>query len=182
MFSILTQEFHSSLPLDNGLLVDDIKNGVAISERDIVDVMVNARALFTLTTWTCRELVRVGDCLKLWTETAKLISRLCASWAQVEADDHPRVGWLLTELRRLQALCEDRCELYCVSAADRRHYTEVRKDIDFEYSFSNGMADGSRRANTSPAAQRTSIESAISDARFYDCRYDCHGFNYARSA
>jgi hypothetical protein len=153
MFSILTQEFHSSLPLDNGLLVDDIKNGVQIEERDIVDVAINARTLFVLATLTCREQDKVAACFKLWVETAELIAELVAAWSQVEVND-PRVGWLMAELKRLETLCDDRVSLYKITAVERRRYTEVRKDVDFEDSFSQrhgqeakGWADHSSPAH-----------------------------------
>jgi hypothetical protein len=153
MFSILIQEFDSSLPIDNGMLIADIKNGVPITERDIIDVVINSRALFVLSTLACRELPRVEDCFKLWTETAELITGLCASWAQVAADDYPQVGWLLTELRRLQTLCIDRVELYTISEQQRLEHAKTR-DADFEdtYCTRNGLElRGEHSGQSSPA-------------------------------
>jgi hypothetical protein len=150
----IIDEFAFSLPLDNGLLITEVQNGVLIAERDVIDVVINARALFTLTTLTCRQLARVEDCFKLWAETRELLTGLLNGWAQVEASDHPRVAWLLTELRHLQALCEDRCELYTITRVDRRHHVEIRGDVDFGDSFSQrhgqeakGWADHSSPAH-----------------------------------
>jgi hypothetical protein len=135
MFSILTQEFHSSLPLDNGLLIADVKNGVPISEKEIIDVAINARALFVVSALACRELVRIEDCFKLWSETRELIDGLLTGWSEVAAGDHPRVAWLLTELRRLESLCTDRCELYTITTTERLRHVKTRGDACFEYSF-----------------------------------------------
>jgi hypothetical protein len=131
----IIDEFAFSLPLDNKLLIDDIQNGVPITERDIIDVAINVRSLFVVATLTCRELVRVEDCLELWTETRELIAELLTSWAQVEANDHPQVNWLLTELSHLESLCTDRCELYTITTKERIAHAATR-DADIEYSFS----------------------------------------------
>jgi hypothetical protein len=132
----IIDEFQFSLPLDNELLIADIKNGVPISENEIIEVAINSRTLFVVSTLACRELERVEDCFKLWTEMAELIAGLLTSWSEITAGQYPQVDWLLTELRHLQALCDDRKELYCVTAADRRRHVETRGDACFEYSFS----------------------------------------------
>jgi hypothetical protein len=154
----IIQEFRTSLPLDNGLLLDDIKNGVQIEERDLVDMLVNARSLFVVSTLACRELARVEDCLRLWLETKNLIDGLLASWAQVAVGNHPLVSQLLRELRRLVSLCEDRVDLYRVSASDRRHHAATHGDIEVEsFSQRNGGREPRGESDHSSPAHVYSI-------------------------
>jgi hypothetical protein len=126
--SNLMQEFRFSLPLDNGLLIADVKNGLPIAEREILDVAANARALFTLSTLACRELGRIQACFELWIETTDLFDELCSAWSGVLADDRPRIHWLVAELERCRELSVDRVETYS-EGWDRRRYVK-RKAAD----------------------------------------------------
>jgi len=126
--SNLIQEFRLSLPLDNGLLIADIKNGRPIAEREILDVATNARALFTLSTLACRELGRIQACFELWTETAALFGELCSSWSGAMTNDLPQVRWLVAELERCRELSADRVETYS-EGWDRPRYVK-RKAVD----------------------------------------------------
>jgi hypothetical protein len=126
--SNLIQEFRFSLPLDNGLLIADVKSGLPIAEREILDMAANARALFTLSTVACRELGRIQACFELWTETAELFDELSSRWSGVMTDDLPRIRWLVTELERCRELSADRVETHS-EGWDRRRYVK-RKAAD----------------------------------------------------
>ena len=126
--SNLIQEFRFSLPLDNGLLIADVKSGLPIAEREILDVAANARALFTLSTMACRDLSRIQACFELWTETTDLFDKLYASWSGVISNDHPQIRWLVAELERCRELSADRVETYS-EGWDRRRYVK-RKAAD----------------------------------------------------
>jgi hypothetical protein len=128
MPSNLIQEFRFSLPLDNGLLIADVKSGLPIAEREILDMAANARALFTLSTVACRELGRIQACFELWTETAELFDELCSAWPGAMTNDHPQVRWLVAELERCRELSADRVETYS-EGWDRRRYVK-RKAAD----------------------------------------------------
>jgi hypothetical protein len=128
MSCAVVQEFAFSLPLDNGLLIADVKNGLPIAEREILDMAANARALFTLCTVTCRELGRIQACFELWTETTELFDELCSSWSGAMTDNHPHIRWLMAELERCRELSADRVEAYS-EGWDRRRYVK-RKAAD----------------------------------------------------
>jgi hypothetical protein len=152
MSSNLIQEFRFSLPLDNGLLIADVKNGRPIAERDILDLAINARALFVLSTLACRELGGIQACFDLWMETQELFSKLCSSWSGVMTDPLPQVHWLVAELARLRELSTDRHSLYTSSEQQRLQHVEIRGDVDFEDTFNQRHAlEPKGEHNSTPA-------------------------------
>jgi hypothetical protein len=124
-------EFSFSLPLDNGLLIADIENGLPIDSVEVLSLASQAQSLFISTTLESRLLGSVDKCHQLWSEAAGLFSELCDSWAGIES-------------------CVDRCELFSITEEDRSEYAERR----------SGLPDEGHDPQLEPSAEFSRVEVA----------------------
>jgi hypothetical protein len=153
MSSAVIDEFRFSLPLDNGLLIADVKNGVPINSAEILSLSAIAEALYVTVAITSRGLGQIRQCFELWRDATALFSELSDSWTDVGSND-PQIRWMRGELQRLEELCRDRVELYSITESDRREFAERRAaDSDNEHAFGT-------RGDIEPVREFSKLETA----------------------
>ena len=97
MESPILQEFAFCLPADSSLLRADVISGEPIDQSEVWSLGAMATALFISVTIESRTLDRVDAARELWSETARLFTELCESWASIDCDD-PSITWLRARL------------------------------------------------------------------------------------
>jgi hypothetical protein len=128
-----------------------VANGEAIELFEVIELMAACQALYDLATLESRGLVRVKDCLSLWSAMRDQFAELCRVW-----EDVPPNGELTAahraQLRRLLGLCEDRLVMYTITSRERRKHAASR-DSEIESfgrrgeSTPNGWEDRSTPAH-----------------------------------
>jgi hypothetical protein len=146
MFCAAIQEFAFSLPLDNALLIADVKNGEPVDNVEILSLMAIAEALFVTVTIENRKLDRVDACHQLWSEAARLFGELHDPWTVVPELGEQSIMWLRGRLARYRSLCEDRCGLYSITEKERRAYAKCRETEMLEPEPSAQPLDYAERA------------------------------------
>ena len=129
----IIQEFACSLPADSCLLRADVIAGGAPDQAEVLSLAAAAQSLFISACLESRSIASVDKRHELWGEVATLFDELCASWTDVKTEEE-QIQWLLSRITHYSILAHDRCDLYCVSAADRRHHAQNR-DAGFETTY-----------------------------------------------
>ena len=146
-------EFSFSLPLDNGLLIADIQNGLPIDSVEVLSLASQAQSLFISTTLESRALGSVDKCHQLWSEAAGLFSELCDSWAGIDSDEQSII-WLRGRLVHYHELALDRCGLYSISESERLMFARCKAfESDSKYSFGT-------RGEIEPVREFSKLETA----------------------
>jgi hypothetical protein len=131
----LISEQAFGLTLDNGLLVADVTAGGPLESAELMGLVAGMTALYLSVTLESRTLGSVDKCHRLWSQAARLFSKLCDSWTGIESGEQS-VAWLRGRLEHYRSLCLDRCELYRVTEIERQVYAKRKaSDSDSEYSF-----------------------------------------------
>ena len=109
---------------DNRLAALELESGQNLSQKKLIHLAAEAKALYLLLSLQGRNLDRVKEHRILWQEAAQFFHDALAIWHSVPTNSE-LLDALTQLLAHLHALASDRVQFYSVSPSDRRSASKL---------------------------------------------------------